>query len=543
MPGGITIIMVGDDAKLDRAVQKQVAKAKKLEDAYKNVEKAGQSAGDKTAKAGKRAASAGDAASEAFGKRAAAGIAQWATGIVSATAALGAMKAALAAVRKEADEAGNRIVDAESGRRALLQISGGDAKRFALDKRLSEQLRVERGFTQTEADQLVFDVGSAGLRKDITTFADLRDVGFNPQAGVTAVQKLTSAFGGSGRGDTGAGGTRDIINKVLAAAAGSPVGGADIARTAAIASTSFAAIGGGDEGLLATLAELTKTFRSPEAAGERIKSLADQIDKKRASLSADTQRQLEGKQGLELIDTIASLSESGELKLKPTGKDKLPQSVTAQEFLAESNAVQAFRAIGKQRQEIAATLTKVRQAETTTGTGKDLLSGFVGIGEQDALITSARKKRISEQGLAELQEEKFGEQEGLADALEANLKAQRLAEGTDSTFDNIRRGISTGILKTKRFIGGNQSFLDQFAQFSDDPTLQGNITTALQRTRTGPAATRTLDELAASVADLSTNVKELTAETKNNTEATRGNTTATGTVGPVPLPLNNQGEN
>lgn len=352
----------------------------------------------------------------AFGPGALKSIANFAVGFIGVDSAIQGVIRSFQKAREVRDAAGRRITDTADGTQRLRQVSGGSQKEFDRLIGQVDRLRGQKGLTELEAQNLVFSAKSAGSQFATTgalnEFADLRRLGFDPAVGVEAVQKLQANFGGAGAGKTGAGSTRQILNKVLTAAADSPVLGTDIARVAAIPATSFRQIGGQDESLLALVAKLTETFKTPEQAAEKVKSISDQLIKKRKNIDLAGSG-FEDAQGLDLILALPELAKQGRLKSEG-GK-----VLDAQKFLGESQAIQGLQAITDRKGDIFAARDKIAAAEAATGTGDDLFARQLAVGNDR--IRAVELKRQQEQAAQTLQEQTLGAANLRGDAAQAAI--------------------------------------------------------------------------------------------------------------------------
>ncbi len=367
---------------------------------------------------------------------------------LSVGAAIGAITKGLTDLRAAEQAAGQRITDADSGRRALAQVAT-TRREFNLLVAISEKLRTERGFKAAPAFQLAFSAKSANQVQNIDLFASLREIGFAPEAGIEAVQKLQAGFGGV----AGAGSGRAILNKVLAAAGPSPVLASRIASAASSASVPFAAIGGSDEGLLSLLSVFSETFKTPEAAAERIKSISEQVSKKRATGRIKGAGNLKG---LALLRALPELAEQGRL-LSEGGK---PQSV--EKFLGEGNAIAALAQIVSQREKIDKSLRNVVAAERQTGGAADLLSQRFEIigGDPRAAVVLEAQRGAEARALAE--ENRFAEADKLGDA----LRDAELATQTKRGRHGLLLAATKAGTATERVLLGREGFIETFLNTS-----------------------------------------------------------------------------
>lgn len=170
-----------------------------------------------------------------------------------------------------ADAAARRITQQQDAMKRLQQVSGSVTE-FQLLKAQAQKVAVNEGITVQRAAQIVFAAKSQGLMGDIGVLAQTQ--GFtDAEAMANAVGKQRSVFG------AGAGSTRQIISRLLAAAATSDVTVELIAQSAAVAATGVKQQGGTSEELFSFLSVLSPAFKSPDVAAQRIQALATEFAK------------------------------------------------------------------------------------------------------------------------------------------------------------------------------------------------------------------------------------------------------------------------
>lgn len=432
----ITLEMSGNDQKLARALTRTEVKIKQLEQKLRAVGTAGKSAADKTGKVG----------AKAVPNKTLTSLTSFAAGFVSIGAAVGLATKALADFRKAQDEAAQGVKTGEQSRRALAQVAGtqGEFKRLA---GISDLLRTEVGLGQIPADTLTFATKSAGLLNKSLFFGGLQEIGFDPLAGVEATQKIQAIFGGTGAGRAGGGTAEQVINKVLAAAGGSPETAERIARSASIAGVDFASIGGQDEALLAIIAELGKTFKTTDIGAERLKTLSATIQAKRGLIDSDLQ-------GLDLINALPRLAEEGRLT-----SEKGDAVRNLNTFLGSKEAIAALAAITSKRPEISAVRRDVELAERQTGTAGDILAQRQAIVESDPKLRAALSERIALNRVQLQRETQLGPTTLRADQFMHDL--ERGARDRGSTEFGIF--LQKMLLGTGRFFLGDEQFLEDQA--------------------------------------------------------------------------------
>lgn len=428
MAGAIVVEMTGEEAKLFRAFEKIVDQQKKMEGGLDKISA-------KSRKAGKDS-------EEAFGGKALGSLKSYVAGVVSLTAVLGTVSKMLAEIQAVATGAGQRITDEASGRRALVQVSGGDQAMFRRLVGTAEGLR-RGGMGAAEAYRTTFQAGSGGERflRDAGTIGRLREIGFAPEAGIESAVKLQAAFGG----ERGAGDTRQIIDKILAAAGPSPVMADEIARAMSVAGPSFAQLGGQDEELLAMLAVMAEPFKTPEAASQKIKALADQLVKKR-DLIGD-----KGAAGMSAMELIQNLERFGaEGKLRTEGGKRA--DVT--KFLGETSAIQALYQYGQQRAQIEARTAEVYAAQAALP-GEGLLAKGFRVAEQDPMLAAVTIAEKARQRMQISEEDRLAAPNRLAQALIDERQATARERGAWEATLTLDRWVAGA----GRRIGGDRAWL------------------------------------------------------------------------------------
>jgi len=476
MAENVQFILSADDAKAIAAFQRTVDQQKKSERQFGKTTKA-MGRQNKTLSQGARA------------------VGSYAAQFATLGTAITVVTRALRELSQVREAAGRRIESSIQGTRSLLQIANNETDLKKLQQFVS-QLRTQGGFTKQGAQATTFSAASAGERfitdEARDTLISLRKIGFTPQAGIGAAQKLQAAFGGTGAGRAGGGNFRQVIAKTLAAAGPSPVAAQDIAKAASSASASFSAIGGQDESLLGLGAVLSEQFKTPEASFERVKSLSDQLVKKRSRIKG-----AEGLTGFELIRALPRLAEEGKLQSKGG------EAQTLQEFLGEANALQAIQAIQQQQAAIEKRIRAVRQAEGAAGTERGLLSQKVRLAPEGAQAVTAKERQTQRREVAE--EKRFGTANTLADAVAqealARIQKGELGAGAQGFGPFSARQTEflaeRGFTATQRFFQTDKEFLRARLDNIKDPKLKRQVRRVLnpaQAAKSDRAADRTTAE-------------------------------------------------
>jgi hypothetical protein len=223
------------------------------------------------------------------------------------------------------------------------------------------------------------------------------------------------------------------LNQILAAAGPSPVAAQDIAKASASASASFKAIGGRPSSLLGAGAVLSEQFKSPEESFQRIKTLSDQLFKKRARIQG-----ADDLQGLELIRALPRLAEEGRLRSAGGEKQRLTK------FLGEAGALQAIEALTNRSDKVQQRITSIRQARGEAGT-------------EDAPIRQALRTILSDPKASATAGKQQAEQRSKV------AKENRLATGR-LLLQNFRQARDAALRRQ----GSSEAFI-QLSQFAEVP--------------------------------------------------------------------------
>lgn len=462
--GSIVLDMTGDEQRVLRSL---VRAEKEVDNLQKQLAQARQEA--------KRVGDAGQTAGRqheaAFGSGAQRHLQNYLTGLVSIGGAFGTIVAGLRDIRRMEEEAGQRITDAASGRRAFLQLTSDAAEYDAL-VRDAERVRTGYGLKAAEAYRITFAAQSADLRESLDLFASLSDISFGAESAISAVQKIQASFGGP----AGAGTPRQIINKILAATKESPLAASEFARAAPIAATEAGALGLSDEQYVALLASLSGPFKTPQTAAERLKQVFAQVTAKQGfiALPGDIKAQMTPMQQLEDLSLFEQLGvlrgreekpivgrvleeESKGLAAVFRQRGLLPSGFgkSMEEFLGSQEAVAAARQIKIQKDVTAKRLEDIQEAQRTTGTAADLLTKRLQIGEEDPALAAEKAARVARER-GELQTEKlYGSAEKLAETF-VNRTIERMRTEGAGEFG---LWVEQKKLEAERFIKGPQRFL------------------------------------------------------------------------------------
>lgn len=392
---------------------------------------------------------------------------QWGQALGVAAGVATAAVAGLTAVSRDdsarREGALSRDTSAVASRRELKQISGSGREYRELTA-ISDELGRRSGMTGEQANAAVFAGKSADLiDKDfVETVAQARRLNLDPGTALGAVQKVKTNFGDQ------SGSTQDILGKLLIAAGPSPANVTDIAAGVGTAASGFAAMGGTGDELLAMLGVLSGPNKNVDASAERIKSVSDQINKKRGRI-VEGDKPLEG---LALIRALPRYAREGRLR-----GERGDQS-TLEDFLGEQNAVSAVRDIDRQGTTIGAQVNKMGGA----GVAKELADRAEQYDPTTAAVDRAeRNKRRRE--LAE--QDRYTRDEAVADAVQEGHRTHLAMKRVhpvrlfiNSTLDQIDR---SGLIGDGRTYASRELYR---GNVHDDDTRRGvfeNLLSAYDR--------------------------------------------------------------
>lgn len=319
-------------------------------------------------------------------------------------------------IRKEREEAFKSLEKTEQPFRRLAQIAGGDPAEL---KRLQGEVgkSVAQGLSESAAASLQFTLESLSLGEARGTFAQLGQVGADPERVAEGVGTLIGALGAKETGTP-----QQLLNKLLTAAAVSKTGVGEIGIAAARPAQQVSAIGGTDEELLATLAVLSRGSESASTAATNLKALAGFIQKEK----------LGGGKGL--FAGIEALR-GDRAALGRLGK--------------QSEAFAAFGVFEKNREEILGLSRRLDRVTSETGGGQDVLT-------RQLISTQAVP------GLANLQ--LLREQKALRDRERRESRADQEALNK-ATQERLLRDIQAGKFEVggvgrdfQRFVAENVAF-------------------------------------------------------------------------------------
>ncbi|MFH1268666.1 MAG: hypothetical protein ABIK89_23315 [Planctomycetota bacterium] len=437
----MAVEMTGDEVRLWQSLQKIVHQQAKVEQGFDKIGRTGKDAGKKT--------------EDGFGGAALSKLQRYAMGVLSISTALAGVSTALSEIRRMADAAGSRIIDAESGKAALTRLAKDAKDREALIAG-AERLRTERGLEPAEAYKLTeaARLAGPGVEAQVDLFAQLKPLGYDPKTAMAAAGRLPEWFGGEGAGTAGAGTPRQILNKLIAAA-GTGQDPTEIASAAANMGKAWASAGGQDEELLALLGGFAKPYGGAEAAGAGVKSLADHIAKNRDLIRVQG---VEEMGAMDILRNLGQWEQEGKLRTKGGAKIRI------EDFLGNAEAKYAYDQYQVQRADIEKRLGEVKAAEAGTGP-HDLLAGRFDIVGQDLTTKLVTGLEADEQDLKALEEKTAGRFSLMADRIVKQTASRQLAEG-ESPWWIAAKKRSQGI---ERWISGDETFVERSVERVEGP--------------------------------------------------------------------------
>lgn len=386
--------MTPDEARLFRAQQKLIAQTKQLDDGYGKVKRSAKGAGDEAGKAGKKQKDLTGSASIRDLGLVAGGYAAIAKAIQLATAALEEQE-------RIKDQAAREGRAASGGLASLAQLANNPTQYAKLTAAARQTFREGGGKDLNAAADLVFSLESAGALGERKFFSALgaSQVVADPAKLAAATATLQTAFG---EGETGS--LRALASKGFGASAFAPSTVEQLLESSARGAGSARALGVSDEELLAAVAIAAKGSGSAEQGGTQVAALLRALDAK----GGFTGQSLEAS-----LDAVAAKGLEGE---------------GLQKFFGTSEAVQAYRVLGLQREGYRSALRGVRSAEAGDLAGVKI--GLVG-GDQTVAAAQALAKAEARKSLAN---EQAGAATNLVEAVNAEI-GSRYSPGYQGLFD------------------------------------------------------------------------------------------------------------
>lgn len=437
--------MTGDEQKLFRSFQKLITQQSKLQGSMAKTA----SQAEKVEKAGKKAGSTGAKAFRSA-KKQMIGLGVTAVGTV---ASLQAVLSVLREISRIKLESAGGILAGEAGARKLGQLATTKGEFDTLIK-ASRDIRTTEGLKRQTAQELVFELQSAGKLDEAKLFASLNRIDFSPRAAVEAVQKLQANFPDAGT-------DREALANILSAARFSPVGGEQIGRAASVAATSAAEVGFDATQTLAVVSQFAKPFKTAQVGAERLKTFSDQLlaSKNQIALPKFI---LDKLGGLELAQLLPGLAAAGLLR------DKQGDITDVKGFIGESKEAQAAQAqLRKQGPAILETIVQQRADVRAAGTTGDVVERAIAVTDTPEL-NAARRQRIEEQRVKVQREEELGREELGFQAGQLERERQRREEGM-SEF--VNQGI-TQMSNLGRMAQPALQFISGGTLFGDDDEQQ-----------------------------------------------------------------------
>lgn len=409
MPGKAQIIF---NASVDKSIQAMSRQIDKLEEQNNKLREANQES---------RKATEGlegmDGALSSIGGRVA--------GLLSVGSAVAGITSAVREFQVLRESGIEGTLSEEGSLKRLIQISGGDEKRFQELRAIGADLSDTFGIERAEALQLTFEGASLGMSdEEIRRSGRFKRFAENVRPLFTGAAGISAAFG-----EGAVGGTVDTaVNAMLAAAEKSKVGVEDIAANVLAPAQSVKALGGTGEELLAALSVGAVALKSPEEASTAIGRLADVVR---------GDERFAGKGLGSAIDLLASMS---------------PDEVT--DVLGENvRARRGFGVLTENREAFRDTLAEIKAAIRETGTAGSRISMAVRLAETAEPVQSIEGFNIAEQRLRGTTQEYFSDE--LANAIIEKAVTTALIQAGAGPIRTKFVGTSLGFANFMDTLGGD----------------------------------------------------------------------------------------
>jgi len=384
----VTMELAGDAKGIVRALARSEKEVDKLKGKLKE--------------AGGASAQAGKAGQTAFGGNALAGIKRYAAGFISVGAAIGVATKALRSFHEERMTAMERITAAEGALKSLIQISGGDPKRFEQYIRTAQALTAQ-GVEPGAAYQAVFTGYSLGFGQEAIQQAGTMKAftrGIEPL--LQAVGGVRAAFGPAALG----GGLESGINALLAGAEKTKVNLEQLSEQILIPAQPVVKLGGTAVETIAAVATIVKGLPSPERAATAVARAAD--------IMAREDRGLKGRGLLGAIRHARGLSE-----------DQLT------EFIGENiRAERGIRLLIQNFDTFVENIDEINKAVAATGKDTSRVRQAVQLAGIVEPVSPLLKYQRAKAGRAMAEEEAFGvpqlERAAIRDAMMRILTEQKV---------------------------------------------------------------------------------------------------------------------
>lgn len=358
--------------------------------------------------------------------------------LAALTGGLATVKRLMDDVRKTADEATARTAGVEQTTRGIYGIELDPAQQRRI-LGIRDRLRGSPfGFTAEEATRTAREAAEKGVLDDALLFAQLRNIGVDPVAGMEAVQKVGAAYGPQ------AGTSREIINKLLEGSRRAPGGMTDIARAISVVTATGSMAGVSDQQLLAMVGELAIPMKTADIAADRVKELFSRIERVRPDLP----RELRDTPAYDLAFQMDDMVREGRMRMG--GK----RVRTMFDLYGSVQAVEASTMLNTLEPQIKAVEERIRRAGQETGAG-DLFATALAGAERDRPLTAARAARVETQRRQMLEERQLAEPGALATAVvESRQRAMR-----EGGAGELRIALEGVINAMNRWLVGDTNFL------------------------------------------------------------------------------------
>jgi len=418
----VIVEMTGDEAHLWKAQQRLIDQQRKLENGYGKV--------------GQKARTAGDTAKGAFGSAAAQQLKTYALGMVSITAAVTGIRAAIQGVEEISNRAASKAQASRLGMSSLAQLAENPAEMTKLVA-LAKQTYA-RGATLDlgSAAKMIFMLQSAGALEQVDLFTQLGARGLveDPMVMARAAATLQMSMG---QKETS--GIRALVSKAFGASKFSPATAESLLEAASRGGGSAKALGMRDEELLAATSILSAATGSAEAGATQIYAYLKSLQKQG------------GYEGLSLDQSLTKIE-----ALHMTGPKQL-------KYFGRAEGLAGYRTLILNRDLYRQAVEEVDQAEAQDRVATKLaLPG--GVPE----IAAAEVRQAGE-AARELAEEPSGTLRNLSDGIKARRAADRAQRR--GRFGQWFGGVSEGV---ERLSQGDTRYIrnEIYSRINQLPTEQ-----------------------------------------------------------------------
>lgn len=356
-----------------------------------------------------------------FGDKAFKSVSNLATGYLSVAAAAGVALKAITDLNAKREETATGAKEGAYRRGALLQLGGGDPAQFRRMIAEVRKSRTEAGLTGQEAEELQFlleSMGEADQREFMAGFKFIAD----PKRLAEGASTLKRAFG-----EKETGGSREIVNKMLAASAMSKTTLEQFAPAATISAQMVSEIKGTDEELLGTLSILSRAVKDADVASTQMAALGKVI-------------MVHNLGGQGLLKGVAAIGKEIE------GMDEAERV----EYFGRIEGFKGYLAILKNLPDIERAIADVQTAGAETGVG-DLSDRMKAARQADPRLAALRSQAMAEEKRKIGETELYATDELLIQAIRDSAENERRNKGKGEITrnflklrDSIQKYVGTG---------------------------------------------------------------------------------------------------